>query len=361
MATPGTEVGSSPGTAFPRRSVLGWAVGLAALAGGILFALRIGGGAIEITWAEVFRWALGGEIDPTRAQALATLRLPRALMAAVSGATLATAGAVYQALLRNPLAEPYTLGVSGGATFGAVVAIALAGRLGPAGAAWLSLPVVSAAALAGAGTAIVLVYILARSAGRFSSSTIILAGITLNLVFASLILLVEYLADYTQVYEMIRWMMGGLDIVGYRDFQIVGPVAAIGLATIFLAVGELDLLAVDPLAAATLGVRVERARWRLLLAASLMTGCVVAFAGPIGFVGLIVPHCVRMALGAPHGRVMPACVVAGALFLIACDTLAQNVLGDEELPVGVITAMLGGPFFVFLLFRHARAGPGWGD
>ena len=115
---------------------------------------------------------------------------------------------------------------------------------------------------------------------------------------------------------------------------------------------ELDLIAVDPIAAATMGVRVEAARWRLLLAASLMTGCVVAFAGPIGFVGLIVPHCVRMTLGAAHERVVPASIVAGGLFLLACDILAQNVLAEADIPLGVITAMLGGPFFLFLLLRR---------
>lgn len=341
------------------RLALALGAGLLVLAAGILVSLRIGSGAFEISWAELFDWAMGLPIDERHRNVLTMVRLPRVLMALLTGGTLACAGVVYQALLRNPLAEPYTLGVSGGATFGAVMAIALAGALGEASAG-RALPVVTLAALGGAGVAILIVFALARSAGRFAPSTLILAGVTLNLVFSSLILLVEYLSDYTQVYEMIRWMMGGLDIVGFQDFRLLLPVAFVSLAMILTSGAELDLISVDPMTASTLGVRVEAVRWRLLLAASMMTGCVVAFAGPIGFVGLIVPHCVRMALGASHRRVLPASLLAGALFLLACDTVSQNVLRDTELPVGVITAMLGGPFFVYLLLKR-RGGGAWGE
>ena len=326
----------------------------------IVLALRIGAGASTITWGELFNWMIGREIDARDAQILTLLRLPRALMAVTAGAILASAGVVYQALLRNPLASPYTLGVSGGATFGAVLTIALSGAFGLP-THLQSLPVISTAALMGAAVAIGLIYALARSAGRFSPSTIILAGVTLNLLFGSLILLLQYLSDFTQVYEMIRWMMGGLDIVGLEVFWPLGALAVAGLGTIGWFARDLDLVAVDPLAAATLGVRVGAVRWGLLLVASLMTGCVLAFCGPIGFIGLIVPHCVRMVLGASHARVLPASIIAGAIFLLACDTAAQNILGDEELPVGVITAMLGGPFFLWLLLSR-RGGSGvWMD
>lgn len=326
----------------------------------IALALKIGSGSIAITWGEIFDWMIGRPIDELHARVLGQIRMPRVLMGTVAGAILACAGVVFQALLRNPLAGPYTLGVSGGATLGAVIAISAAGSLGYS-ARLQSLPVISVSALSGAAVAITLIYVLARSASRFSTATIILAGMTLNLIFASLILLLEYLADYTQVYQMIRWMMGGLDVVGFGDFRLLGPVAVIGLAVIARSMRDLDLISFDPVTAATLGVRVETIRWRLLLTASLMTGCVVAFAGPIGFVGLIVPHCVRLVVGARHARVLPASVVVGAVFLLACDTLAQNILAEVELPVGIITAMLGGPFFVFLLLRRPGGTVVWGD
>lgn len=334
-------------------AVIGYMLGAAALLAGVLIALRIGGGSVGISWNEVIRWITGGKIDELHADVLSRVRLPRVLLAVSAGAALSCAGVIYQALLRNPLADPYTLGVSGGATLGAVLAIALA----PHHAA----PVISSAALAGATLSILLIYAIARLWGGFSTSTLILAGIALNMVFSSLILFLEYLADFTQVYQMIRWMMGGLDVVGYRDFIVLGPVMLITLAMIFFASRDLDLMSVDPVTAASLGVRVEATRWRLLLAVSLMTGAVVALAGPIAFVGLIVPHCVRLVLGAGHGRVIPASIVVGALFLLACDTLAQNLLGEEELPVGVITSVFGGPFFIYLLLRRRNSGPLWSE
>lgn len=340
------------------------------LAASVLFGLRIGGGSVRVSWPELLAWLCGGEIDPLRAEVLGVVRLPRVLMALVAGAILACAGGVYQALLRNPLADPYTLGVSGGATLGAVLAIAarsLAVRLSddPGASAAVALmdrfPMVSLWALAGAVGTIILIHAVARFWGMASTSTLILAGVTLNMIFGSLILLLEYFADYTQVYQMIRWMMGGLDVVGYGDFGLLVPLAAAAFAVQFLNLRDLDLIAVDPVAAATLGVNVERLRWMLLISASLATGGAVALVGPIGFVGLIVPHSVRMLLGASHSRVLPWSMVGGGIFLLACDLLAQNLLGEVELPVGIITSILGGPFFVWLLIRRGGRAPAWTD
>lgn len=304
-------------------------------------------------------WLVGGDIDPRSAYVLHRIRLPRTLMAALAGAILASSGAVYQALLRNPLAEPYTLGVSGGATLGAVIAIALASRaeFNPYRRGF---PIVTVAALSGAGATVAAVYAVARSRALFSSGAIVLAGVALNLFFGSWILTIQYFAHHTQAHEMIRWMMGGLDVVGYGPFVLLGPLAAAGFATIFLSARELDALAIDPESAAALGARVEAVRLRTLAAASLATGAVVGIAGPIGFVGLIVPHCVRAVAGAVHARSLPLSAAAGALFLMACDLLSQNLLraidpalGNVELPVGAITAMLGGPFFLYLLLASA--------
>lgn len=337
-----------------------WLVGLALLGAGMIFALKIGGGSLHVSWGAIWSWATGGLVEERDAQVLAKVRLPRVIMAVLTGSILASAGVVYQALLRNPLADPYTLGVSGGATFGAVLAITFATTLGWNAYA-SAIPVISLAALGGAVLAVAAIYLIARSWGLFSTSTLILAGVTLNLVFGSMILLMQYFADYTQVYQMIRWMMGGLDVVGYRDFLVVGPVAAAGFALLIRHMRDLDLISVDPVTAASLGVRVEPVRRRLLAAASLMTGAVVAMTGPVGFVGLIVPHVVRLLTGAGHRRVLPGSMLLGALFLLACDVLAQNLLPSEELPVGVITSMVGGPFFVYLLLRSRRRGGLWMD
>lgn len=361
-ATAAEDAAGEPGggaTRPLRGALMGGAAAAALLIAGIFAGLRVGGGDFTITSREILTWLTGGTIDAQHEVVLRVLRLPRVLMGLVAGGVLASAGVVYQAVLRNPLAEPYTLGVSGGATVGAALAITTAGALG-----WTSvaqgLPLLAAAALTGAAFAVVLIYLIASSAGRFSASTIILAGVTLNLIFSSFLLLLQYIADYTQIYDMIRWMMGGLD-VSSRDYWIIAPMALAGWAVVFVSVRELDLIAVDPTTAATLGVRVERVRWRLLLVVSLMTGCVVAYAGPIGFVGLIVPHSVRMVLGAPHRRVLPASIVVGGLFLLACDTLAQNLLENQEVPVGIITSVIGGPFFVWLLLRRRGGAEGWGD
>ncbi len=331
-------------------SIAGFALLLIAM----LVALKIGSGSINITWSELFDWLCLREIDEVKGQVLGRIRLPRVLMAALAGSALACSGVAYQALLRNPLADPYTLGVSGGATLGAVAAIAFGERI----AAWGALgtmPLTQTGALAGALGAMALVIVIARSSGSAdygSNLALILAGVTLNLVFSSLILLIEYFADFTQVYEMIRWMMGGLDVVGYRDFSIAVPLCLIGFAFVFRHVRDLDLLAVDPVSAASLGVQVAVARKRLLLAAAMMTGAVVALAGPIGFVGLIIPHAVRLVSGATHARVLPGSLFAGAIFLLSCDSLAQNLLPGTDLPVGVVTAVLGGPCFVIMLARH---------
>jgi iron complex transport system permease protein len=334
-----------------------YAVGLALLAIGALVALRIGQLSMGFTWGEIADWATGRGIDPRRAAALGQVRLPRILMAILAGATLALAGAIFQALLRNPLAEPYTLGVSGGATFGAVLALFLINLRGyPQWATWMT--PTTMAALAGAGVSVAIVALLASAAGRFSNGAIVLAGVTLNLIFGAMILLLQHLSDYTQAHLMIRWMMGGLDVVEYREVGFLAAIFFIGAGMAIRSARALDLMAVDPLTAATLGVRVGTARRRLLVMAAMAAGAVAAFAGPIGFVGLIVPHAARMTLGASHERLLPASIVAGGIFLLACDLTSMNAI-ESGVPIGVITSMLGGPFFVYLLLR--RGGGVWVD
>ncbi|MCZ7583739.1 MAG: iron ABC transporter permease [Deltaproteobacteria bacterium] len=282
-------------------------------------------------------------------QLLFVLRLPRALLAALTGSALAMAGAAFQALLRNPLAEPYTLGVSSGGALGAVLAIKLGLDITFAGLS--SVPLFS---FAGSLSAMGVIYLLARGRGRFPTSVLLLSGVTISFFFASMILFIHYIADFTENQQMIRWMMGGLDIVGFSAVMQVLPLWIVGALAVLYLARDLNVLSFGDVYASSKGIDVPRTQKGTFIFASMMTGAVVSAAGPIGFVGLIVPHALRFFTG-PDLRVLaPASALAGAGFLILCDTAARTILGSVEIPVGVLTAMLGGPFFLFLLMRHKR-------
>lgn len=272
------------------------------------------------------------------------LRVPRLLLALLAGGALAAAGASFQTLFGNPLAEPYTLGVAGGAALGAVLAQQLA-----TGTALGSLPVVPLASFAGALTASAVVVLVAR---RRSTGTLLLAGVAVALTSSALILFVQYLADYSRTFRMVRWMMGGLAVVGYREVVWVLPWVVAGVASLWFLRRELDQLATGEELAASRGVDLGWLRVRVVTVVSLVVGALVAVTGPIGFVGLIVPHWVRRGVGHGHGWVIPASFLAGGAFLAACDLAARRVLAPADLPVGVLTAIVGGPFFLWLLLRE---------
>jgi ABC-type Fe3+-siderophore transport system permease subunit len=285
--------------------------------------------------------ALAG-ISPDR-EILLYARVPRVILAALAGGALALAGVVFQALLRDALAEPYTLGVSSGAALGAVISICLGWRsVGSFPAVWL-------AAFAGAALTIGLVVSMASEGRRMSSFTLLLTGVTINAMCMAAILFLHYSAGFTQSFAIVRWLMGGIDSVEYRT---LGMLAA-GILTAFaLAVRkspELNLLAVGEEWAATRGVNLPRLMFTSFLLGSFLTASVTALVGPIGFLGLIVPHALRLALGADHRLLVPASFCVGGGFLVLCDTLARTAMAPEEIPIGVITAMLGGPFFIWLL------------
>ena len=283
--------------------------------------------------------------DNIDAQIFFIARLPRALAAALVGGTLAAAGVVLQGLLRNPLATPYTLGVSAGASLGAMTAITFE-------SAW---PVggVAVASLAGALVAIGVVYLLASARHRGLSTTVLLlAGVTLNAFFSALILFVQYVSDFAQTFRAIRWLMGDLDVASYAPIVAALPLVAVSFAAFVWLARPLNLLSVGADAAAARGVNVERAQRTAFFSASIATGAAVAVGGPIGFVGIIVPHLIRLLVGADHRVVLPASTFFGAAFLVGCDAVARTVLAPLELPVGIITAVIGGPFFLWLLLRH---------
>jgi iron complex transport system permease protein len=275
-------------------------------------------------------------------------RLPRVLAAALVGGALAAAGVVFQALFRNPLASPDTLGVSAGAALGAVAAIALNLDFSIGGVS--SIPLAS---LAGALGALGIVYTLATARRRGLSTTVLLlAGVTMTAFFSALIMFTQYLADFTDTFRMVRWLMGMLDVGSYAPLAATIPLLAVAFGLFATLPRALDLLSLGADAAAARGVDVTRAERTALVSASLATGAAVSIAGPVGFVGIIVPHIVRRLVGSVHRLVLPASALFGATFLIVCDLIARTIFSPIEVPVGVVTAMIGGPFFLWLLLRR---------
>ncbi len=281
--------------------------------------------------------------DPTAEAIFWQLRLPRVLLALLAGAGLAVSGLAFQTLFRNELAEPYTLGIATGAALGAVLSL----RLEEMGVLW-GMPLVSLASFVGAIGATALVVGLAwRRQGN--TGTLLLAGIAVSLSCSALILFIQYLSDSTQTFRMVRWMMGGLSVVGYGEVLWAAPWVLGGAAVLLALRWDLNLLLTGEELAASRGVDLVRLRLQVLGVSSLMIGALVAVAGPIGFVGLMVPHMLRRWVGHDHLFLAPACLLGGGAFLAVCDLAARTIMSPAELPVGVLTALLGGPFFLWLL------------
>ena len=285
--------------------------------------------------------ALAG-VSPDR-EILLYARAPRVILAALAGGSLALAGVVFQALLRDALAEPYTLGISSGAALGAVIAICFGWQsVGSFPAVWL-------AAFVGAALTIVLVVSIASEGRRMSSFTLLLTGVTINAMCMAAILFLHYSAGFTQSFAIVRWLMGGIDSVEYGTLGALAAGILLALALAVRKSHELNLLAVGEEWAATRGFNLPALTFFSFLLGSFLTASVTALTGPIGFLGLIVPHALRLAVGADHRLLVPASFCVGAAFLVLCDTLARTAMAPEEIPIGVITAMLGGPFFIWLL------------
>jgi cobalamin transport system permease protein len=301
-------------------------------------------------WAGYQRLDFAALMSDERARAVFfQLRLPRVLMAGMVGASLASVGAALQAMFRNPLAEPLTLGVSGGGALGASIAIAFG-----MGARVAGLPVVFVAAFIGAGAAVLVVYRLARTGATVLPGALLLAGVVMNTIAAAGVVVIQYFADYSRALQILRWTIGSLDVVGFDLLWQMLLFLVPGWVVLFAMARDLHLLAVDEETAASLGVNVRRSERLVYAAASLVVGVTVAVGGTIGFVGLIVPHAVRLLFGEDVRVVLPCSFVLGAAFLMLADTVARTVLGAGELPVGAITAIAGGPVFLLLLRRQQR-------
>lgn len=277
------------------------------------------------------------------------IRVPRVLTAWIAGAGLAGAGMAFQALFRNPLATPFTLGVASGAALGAAVAIR-----GGFSLFFMGVSGVSLSAFGGAILSVFLVYSLSRVRAPLTTETLLLAGVAVNFFFSSLNLFTQYLSDFTHTFRIIRWLMGGLEVMDFGAVFQMLPFVGAGLALIAWEWREMDLLSAGEELAASRGVSVAQTRKIIFFGSSLVVGGVVAVCGPIGFVGIMAPHICRLLVGPAHSRLVPATILFGGSFLTLCDTLARTVIAPAEIPVGVITALLGGPFFLALLLGKKR-------
>ena len=311
----------------------------------ILLAVRMG--AVSLSLEQIIA-GIRGQGDESTIAIVRQLRLPRALQAALVGAALSMSGATFQALVRNPLAEPYILGVSSGAAVGAVAAIVLG--MSVAGA-W-SVPV---SAFAGAILAIVLVFRIARGVGAaLDTHVLLLGGVVVGAFFNANILLLLTLSDVESFRSAMFWMMGSNAGASWRSVSLLALyVIPAGAALVALA-RSLDLMALGERTAAYLGTRVERTKLTAYSLASLLAAVSVAASGVIGFVGLVIPHIVRMLWGSSHRSTLPASALLGASFLVLADLVARMAARPTELPIGVVTAFLGVPFFIWLLRRRVR-------
>ena len=319
----------------------------------VVLALKLGAVTISVTdlVLDLGRIAIGraNELPTEYRMIVFDLRLPRILLGILVGAALSVAGASFQALLRNPLATPDTLGVSSGAALGAMLAITFHFEFTIAG-----IPAMPLASLAGSLGALAVVYALATARRRGLSTTVLLlGGVTMTAFFSALIMFTQYLADFTDTFRTVRWLMGALDVGSYAPLLAVLPLLVVAFGIFAVLPRSLDLISLGTDAAAARGVNVLRAERLALVSASLATGAAVSISGPVAFIGLVVPHFIRLLVGSDHRLVLPASALFGAAFLIASDLVARTLF-TVEVPVGIVTALIGGPFFLWLLLRSGR-------
>ena len=273
------------------------------------------------------------------------LRAPRVLLGFIAGSGLGAAGLVFQSLFRNPLASPYTFGIASGASFGAASTIVL-GLTG----SFLGVYGLTIGGILGAFIITLLVYLVAS--GSVSGACMLLAGVAMSFFFSSLLLFVQYLSNFTESFQITHWLMGGLDSTNLQSLLYLTPIVVLGICLIIFKADELDAIATGDEIAYSRGVDVANARRTLFFSSSLMVGAIVSITGPIGFVGIMIPHFCRLAIGASHRFLAPCAILASGSFLVACDSLARVIIAPADLPVGIITSLLGGPFFIWILLKR---------
>jgi len=298
---------------------------------------------LQIVAAKIPGVSIGATWSPSWETILFDIRLPRIVLAALVGGALATSGATYQGLLRNPLADPYLIGISAGAALGATIAIIFNVDI------WSA---VSLFAFFGAMAATLGIYALAQSGGHATPTTLILAGVALGAFLSAITSFLMFKSDSAfRTFQIVAWMMGSFSLSNWQQVLVLLPYLAVGWVVLYLHARYLNVLQLGETQAQQLGVPVERVTLTLVVATSLVTAAAVAVSGLIGFVGLIIPHTVRLLWGPDHRFLLPMSALIGAIFLIIADTLARTLLAPTELPVGIITAFCGAPFFLYLLRR----------
>jgi iron complex transport system permease protein len=329
------------------RTVATMSVLIALLAAAVL--AGVGFGAVPVGPSEIVaalgRW-ISGVPGPSSDTVITGLRLPRVLLAALVGACLAGAGVLYQALFRNPLADPYILGISSGAGLGAIGVIVATSTA--TGLRYFGVPV---GAFVGATLTMLLVVRLASARGRLDPTSLLLAGVAVSYTLAALtsFVMVFFKESMTSI---VFWMMGGLTSASWAYVAVVAPMLAAGMVLPLLNTRALNVMLLGDERASELGVDVERFKLLILAAGSLLVAAAVSVSGLIGFVGLMTPHMVRLVLGPDHRVLVPASALAGAIVMVLADLAARTVLAPVEIPVGIVTALAGGPFFVWLLTRE---------
>jgi len=299
---------------------------------------------ISLVSSLVFSRPVDDQMVDTAGVILFQVRLPRVVLGFLVGSCLASVGVALQALLRNPLADPYVLGVSSGAALGVAVAV-----LFGIGTTVLALSLLPVCGFVGGLVALAVMYRMAVTHDRLPTHSVLLTGVILNAIFSALIMFITSIMEPNRSFGMMAWLMGSLTAPAYSVLVALAAYLLIGLVLLFKQVRVLNILALGEEPARSLGIDTERVKRFIFLLSALMTGAVVSFSGMIGFIGMIVPHAVRLVVGADHRLLLPASALAGGTFLMAADTVARTVFVPSEVPVGVITALAGGPFFVYLL------------
>ena len=366
-AVPRPVAAPTPGAPAARRRVrrgrsLGVTAFLVLLTAGLMAALVVSAGsgqlpipADEVAGSLLHRLGIDWLPMPTHPRGddtLWTVRFPRVAMAALVGASLAVAGALMQGVFGNPLAEPSIVGVSSGAAVAAAAVIVH-------GLTFAGDWTIAVAAFAGGLLTTLVVYALARSGGRTEVVTLVLTGIAVNAVAGALLAMLMFLGDTQAREQIVFWQLGSLNGSRWPYVAVVAPFAVIGVVLALASARSLDLLALGERPARHLGVHVERLRIGLIVVVALLTAAAVSFCGIVAFVGLVVPHLVRMVTGPSHRLVLPACLVAGSLVLVVADLAARTLVAYSDLPLGMLTSLVGGPFFFWLIWRTRRTSGGW--
>ena len=308
----------------------------------ILFAILLGSivfgicrGSVNISLSELFSKAN---------QQILQLRLARIMLGIFAGAGLSVCGAALQAILRNPLAEPYLLGTSSGAGLGAVLAIFLG----------FSASFFPLAAFIGALLSIALVYNLAKQNGRISPQSLILSGVIVAIALSGLIIFLVSISTTQALHGMLWWLLGSLEVYNLKLLMVVASIVTFGVVPLFVLAQDLNAISIGEEEAIHLGIKIETVKKIIFVVTSLVTGALVSIAGMIGFVGLIIPHMMRLVVGPNHKILIPASCLAGAAFLVLCDALGRSLFPPIEIPIGVITSLVGAPIFIILLKREQR-------